>query len=294
MSNEPAKTGEFNQHISNCLHLLTKSERRIATYLEQNQNEAAFLTSLQMAERLKVSEATVIRFARTLGFKNYPAMRVALQENFRSRISNSVRLRSRLEDLQSVGDPFERFVNSEVDYLMEAQRTVDRNALSKAIELLRAHERIYAYGIGPSISLVNLLEIRLTRLGHYVIPLSTAGREMLEPLLLMKRNDLLIAYGFFSLSPYLQLIMEHANHRKAQVILITDTLGPLVGDMADVVLAAPRGPISSFHSLIVPMTITNALMLELSAMDEEKSLNNLDELDQLRRKLAQSLNSTAK
>ena len=294
MSKEPAKTGEFTQLISNCFHQLTKSEKRIATYLEQNQNDAAFLTSLQMAERLQVSEATVIRFARTLGFKNYPEMRVALQENFRSRITNSVRLRSRLEDMQSDGDPFERFVNSEVDYLVEAQRTVDRKALGKAVELLRTHERIYAFGVGPSISLVNLLEIRLTRLGHYVIPVSIAGREMLEPLLLMKRTDLLIAYGFFSFSPYLQLILDHAHHRKAQVILITDTLGPLVGDMADVVLAAPRGPISSFHSLIVPMTITNALMLELSAMDEEKSLNNLDELDQLRQRLAKSLNSTSK
>jgi DNA-binding MurR/RpiR family transcriptional regulator len=294
MSKDTVKTGEFNQLISNCYHELTRSEKRIATYLEQNQNEAAFLTSLQMAERLQLSEATVIRFARTLGFKNYPDMRVALQENFRRRITHSVRLRSRLEDLQSVGDPFERFVNSEVDYLMEAQRTVDRKALSKAVELLRTHERIFAFGVGPSLSLVNLLDIRLTRLGHYVIPVSTAGREMLEPMLVMRRNDLLIAYGFFSFSPYLQLIMEHAYHRKAQIILITDTLGTLVGDMADVILSAPRGPISSFHSLIVPMTITNALLLELSALDEEKVLNNLDELDQLRQKLAHSLNNTTK
>jgi DNA-binding MurR/RpiR family transcriptional regulator len=221
-------------------------------------------------------------------------MRVALQENFRRRITNSVRLHSRLEDLQSDGDLFTRFVTSEVDYLMEAQRTLDRKALSAAVELLRTHERIFVFGVGPAVSLVNLLEIRLTRLGHYVIPVITAGREMLEPLLLMKRHDLLIAFGFFSLSPYLQLIMEHAARRRAHVILITDTLGPLVGDMADVILAAPRGPISSFHSLTVPMTIANALMLELSAVDEEKVLNNLDELDQLRQSLKQSLSNHSK
>ncbi len=294
MSKDTLKTGEFNQLISNSFHQLTKSEKRIATYLVQNQNDAAFFTSLQIAEKLQVSEATVIRFARTLGFTNYPEMRVALQENFRKRITNSVRLRSRLEELQSDGDPFERFINSEVDYLMQAERTVDRKALETAVELLRSHDRVFAFGVGPSISLINLLEIRLTRLGRLVVPITTAGREMLEPMLLMKKNDLLIAYGFFSLSPYLQLILEHASHRKTQIILITDTLGPLVGGLASVVLAAPRGPISSFHSLTVPMSITNALLLELSAVEEEKVLNNLDELDQLRQRLAQSVYDSSK
>jgi len=294
MSKDTLKTGEFNQLISNSFHQLTKSEKRIATYLVQNQNDAAFFTSLQIAEKLQVSEATVIRFARTLGFTNYPEMRVALQENFRKRITNSVRLRSRLEELQSDGDPFERFINSEVDYLMQAERTVDRKALETAVELLRSHDRVFAFGVGPSISLINLLEIRLTRLGRLVVPITTAGREMLEPMLLMKKNDLLIAYGFFSLSPYLQLILEHAAHRKTQIILITDTLGPLVGGLASVVLAAPRGPISSFHSLTVPMSITNALLLELSAVEEEKVLNNLDELDQLRQRLAQSVYDSSK
>ena len=69
------------------------------------------------------------------------------------------------------------------------------------------------------------------------------------------------------------------------VILLTDTLGPMVGDKADVVLAARRGPVSAFHSLTVPMTIVNALLLALSSVDQEKVMTNLDKLDQLRERL---------
>jgi DNA-binding MurR/RpiR family transcriptional regulator len=275
----------FNQLISEHYHRLTKSEKRIGNYLNQNLDEAAFLSAGEIADRLQLSEATMVRFARTIGFDSYPAMRVALQDSFRHRMTHSSRLRSRLDDLRSAGDIFERIVASEIDYLTEALQTLDRSALNAAVELIRTHQRVFVFGLGPSLSLVDLLEIRLTRSARHVIPLNTSGREMLEPMLLMNSSDLLIAIGFFNLTPNLQMVLEYANQHKTPVILLTDTLGPMVGDKADIVLAARRGPVSSFHSLTVPMTIINALLLALTAADQEKVMTNLDNLDQLRERL---------
>jgi len=210
---------------------------------------------------------------------------VALQDNFRHRLTHSARLRSRLDDLRADGDIFERLVASEIDYLTEALQTLDRKALNAAVELLRTHQRVFVFGLGPSLSLVDLLDIRLTRSARHVIPLNTSGREMLEPMLLMDSSDLLIAIGFFNLTPNLQMVLEYANQHKTPVILLTDTLGPMLGDKADVVLSARRGPVSAFHSLTVPMTIVNALLLALSSVDQEKVMTNLDKLDQLRERL---------
>jgi DNA-binding MurR/RpiR family transcriptional regulator len=230
----------------------------------------------------------MVRFARTLGFDNYPAMRVALQDSFRHRLTHSARLRSRLDDLRAGGDIFERLVASEMDYLTEALQTLDRNALNAAVELLRTHQRVFVFGLGPSISLVDLLEIRLTRSARQVISLNTSGREMLEPLLLMNSTDLLIAIGFFNVTPNLQMVLEYAHEHETPVILVTDTLGPLVSGKSDVILAARRGPVSAFHSLTVPMTIINALLLALSSVDQENVMTNLDKLDQLRSRLKRS------
>ncbi len=277
--------GDFGELISERFPELTKSEKRVANFLNQNQNEAAFLTSVEIADRLQLSEATIIRFARTLGFDNFPSMRLALQEKFRRRMTHSARLRIRLDDLREAGDIFERVVTSEIDYLSEALQTLDRNAFNTAVELVRSHQRIFIFGMGPSLTLVNLLEIRLTRSARQVIPLNTSGREMLEPMMLMNSSDLLIAIGFFYLTPSLQMAIEYANQQNTPVILVTDLLGPVVGDQADVVLAARRGPVSSFHSLTVPMTIINALLLALTAVDQEKIMTNLDGLDQLRDRL---------
>jgi DNA-binding MurR/RpiR family transcriptional regulator len=108
---------------------------------------------------------------------------------------------------------------------------------------------------------------------------------MLEPMLLMNENDLLIAIGFFDVNPSLQIVLNYANQQKTPIILLTDTLGSMVGQKADVVLAARRGPVSAFHSLTIPMTILNALLLALSSVDQEKVMENLDKLDQLRERL---------
>ena len=140
MNQEQLDPVGFGQLISERFDQLTKSEKLIANYLNQNQDEAAFLSAGEIAKRLDLSEATMVRFARSLNFDSYPAMREALQENFRHRVTHSARLRSRLDDLREAGDIFERLVASEIDYLTESLQTLDRDALHAAVELLRTHQ----------------------------------------------------------------------------------------------------------------------------------------------------------
>ncbi len=280
------KTGmdviDFSQMISEKFNRLTKSEKRIANYIRKNPEECAFLSAGELATRLGLSEATMVRFARSLGFPSYPGMRASLQTAFRHRVTHSARLRTRLDDLREAGDIFDRLVASEIDYLTQTLETVDRKALHQAEDLLRSHPRVFLFGLGPSISLVDMMQLRLQRFGHQVIPLTTSGREFLEPLLLMNDQDLLVVFCFFDVTPALQMVLDVAENTNCPVIMITDTLGPIVGSKADVVLSAKRGPVSGFHSIVVPMTIVNAMLLALAQDESEQALATLDQLDELR------------
>jgi len=282
MENESNTPVEFSRLVAEHYDQLTKSEKRIADFIHEHQDEAAFMPAAEIAESLGLSEPTMARFARSLGLDSYPALREILQVKFRNLVNHSARLRSRLNDLRSGGDIYEQLVTSEIDFLTESLHTVDREAFNQAVELLRTHQRIFVLGLGPAISLVDLLEIRLTRSARNVIPLKTYGRDILDPLLLMNKDDLLIAFGFHSVNPFLQVALEQANHHGTPVIFITDTLAELVGAQATVILSARRGPVSAFHSMTVPMTIINTLLLALSSVDQEKIMTNLDKLDQLR------------
>lgn len=278
---------DFNQVLTEQFDQLTKSEKRIANFLRKHQEECAFLSAAELAGKLELSEATIVRFARSMGFDSYPDMRKLLQNSYRQRVTHSARLRGRLGDLRETGDVFEKLVVSDIDYMTQALETVDRKEMERAVELIKTHKRLYVFGVGPSVSLVDLIEIRLTRFGYQVIPLKTAGREILDSLLSMTNEDLLFTICFFDVFSTQQFVLDYANEVQCPVIMLTDTLGSILGKQADVVLAAKRGPMSEFHSLVVPMTIINTLLLSV-ANEEKKVMENLDRLDQLRERFTKS------
>ncbi len=275
-------SADISQLIGDHYASLTKSEKQIADFIQKNQEESAFLSAGEIASQLGLSEATMVRFARNLGFNSYPSMRNVLQEAFRHRVTHSSRLSSRLDDMKVDGDILERLTATEIDYLSEALETVNRDQLRRGVELLRSHNRIFVFGVGPSISLVDLLSIRLGRFGHQVIPLTTTGREILEPLISMSDQDLLFAIGFFDMSVALQTVLDRARETHCPVVFLTDTLGSIVGDRADVILSARRGPTAEFHSMVVPMTIINSMLLAVAQEERGVVMQNLDQLDHLR------------
>ncbi|HPR34780.1 MAG TPA: MurR/RpiR family transcriptional regulator [Anaerolineaceae bacterium] len=286
--NSPSKSPvkiDFSQVLTDHFNDLTKSEKRIANFLRKNQEESAFLSANEIASRLDLSEATLVRFARSLGFSSYPAMRAVLQDNFRRRVTHSARLRGRLNDLRDGSDIFERLTATEIDFLTQALDSIKREELNKAVEILHEHDRVFVFGLGPSVSLVDLLELRLRRFGREVVPLTSSGREFLEYLTMMEENDLLFVICFFDQNPALKLVIDYANKVGATIIMLTDTLEAILGDKVDVVLSAKRGPIGEFHSLVVPMTVINALLLSLASMEQEKTMTLLDKLDNLRDQL---------
>ncbi len=65
-------------------HRLTPTQRRIAHCMVRQGSEAAFLSSVELAELAGVSQPSVTRFAVALGFDGYPALRRKLRETLRA------------------------------------------------------------------------------------------------------------------------------------------------------------------------------------------------------------------
>ena len=70
----------------------SKGQRKIAKYILENYDEAAFMTASKLGTTVNVSESTVVRFAAELGYDGYPAMRKALQEMIRNCLTSVQRI----------------------------------------------------------------------------------------------------------------------------------------------------------------------------------------------------------
>ena len=65
---------------------LTKTQRIIAEYVLDNASEACFMTSTEIALKLGVSESSVIRFSRTIGFDGFMDFQKALRKDYQDKV----------------------------------------------------------------------------------------------------------------------------------------------------------------------------------------------------------------
>ncbi len=274
---------DFQQRLEDHIPALTKSQQRIASYLLTSYDEAAFLSMVDLAERLDVSEATLVRFAKAIGYRGFRDLRRCLQGLFRAEATPASRLQHKLSELAgSQGHVLTKVLAMEVQYLTEASQSVDPADFDHAVEILLSGRRVFVFASGPSGILADLTELRLRRLGILTIAMTESGRHLLEKLQLLQPGDVVLVTGFHHLKPEIVAVLDHARATGCRSILLTDTLGPALRDKPDVILAARRGPVSTFHSLTVPMSILNTLMLAVAMAKPEESLAALNRLQQLR------------
>ena len=273
----------FRRRLETRMSGLSKSQQRIATYLLTHHDEATFLTAADLADRVGVSEATIVRFAPAIGYDGFPALRRQLQELYRSQVTPATRLQHKLVELaDSQSHILTKVLDMEMQYLAEAGHALALADFDRAVEILLGGRRVFAYGGGPSAILAELLELRLRRLGIFTISMTESGRQLIEKLQLLEGSDALVVAGFHHLNRELCVVTEHARAIGCRTILVTDILGAALHDQVDVVLAARRGPVSTFHSLTVPMAIMNALILAVAMARPEESLAALDRMQGLR------------
>jgi DNA-binding MurR/RpiR family transcriptional regulator len=274
---------EFRQRMESAYPDLTKSEQRIASYLLASHDEAAFLSASALARRLNVSEATVVRFAKSVGYVGFPSLRRELQGIVRVKTTPAIRLQHKLEELGAgQGNVFAKLVEMEVDYLTEALHSIEPAEFDRAVETLLRAQRVFFFGMGPSALLADLAELRLRRFGVMTVAMTAAGRDLVEAMQLMREDDVLLAAAFQRETPELVAVVDYAHTVGCPVILITDTLQTHFRERVNVVLAARRGPVSTFHSLTVPMSIVNSLILAMAVARPQESLASLERLQHLR------------
>ena len=76
---------ELLQKIDEGYSKFSKGQKKLADFIKEDYDKAAFLTAAKMGEEVGVSESTVVRFAMALGYDGYPGFQKALGEMVRTK-----------------------------------------------------------------------------------------------------------------------------------------------------------------------------------------------------------------
>ena len=134
----------------------SKGQRRIAQYITESYDKAAFMTANRLGKTVGVSESTVVRFAVDLGFDGYPSMQKAMQEMVLNRLTSVQRIEV-ANDRMGDQDVVSMVLHSDMEKLRQTGETLDRDEFKAAVNAILKAKRIYILGVRSVAPLANFL-----------------------------------------------------------------------------------------------------------------------------------------
>lgn len=268
-------------HITRSLPDFSKGQRRIASYILEHYDEAAYMTANSLGKTVGVSESTVVRFAAQLGFEGYPQLQKAIQELVRSKLTSVQRVevtRARMQD----GEVLDKVMSYDMANIRQTLEELPKDTFDEAVADLVNARRVYVFGAGSCRALANFFAYYLKLLLPDICLISTSSEtEILEEMIHISEEDALIVLSFPRYSSKTVKAAHFAHSRNAKVIAITDGLLSPVAELASCLLPAHSDMATIVDSLVAPMSIINALLVAISLKRMEENRRTLNELESL-------------
>ena len=250
--------------IEEGMHTFSKGQKRIANYILEHYDKAAYMTASKLGALVGVSESTVVRFAIELGFEGYPEMQKSLQELIRMKLTSVQRVEV-TNSLIGEGDVLEKILMSDAEKIRRTLEEVDRVAFEAAVDKIVSADKIYIIGVRSSSSLAGFLNFNFRMIFDNVkFVQTTSGSEMFEQIMSIGPNDVLIAISFPRYSKRIVNAVEYAHNAGADVISLTDSHQSPIAGVADQLLLARSDLVSFVDSLVAPLSIINAIIVAVS------------------------------
>ena len=266
---------------------LSPTERRIATYLAEHPEEAAFLSAEQIAEQIGTSDASVIRTVKKLGYSGLPGLRASLRARVEAILTPAGRLHNSLASLGSSGDSLvHAVIADQIALLQEAMKSVDAAEFDRAVGLIVAGGTTVVCGIGTLGDFAEYLRLKMVRLGRPARTVRSTGFLLADDLIGMTSGDVVLLMVHSSAGAETMAVLERAREVGARLILITNAMGEALAEWVDVVITAPMGRPGMFSGYTSTLVLLEAFVFAVANVDAERSLAMLATMNRLRERLA--------
>src|SRR3989475_12419076 len=261
---------------------LNGAQKRLGHYL-QNDSSALLLSNVSdLAQAVGVSKSTVVRFAKSLGYKGFPEFRREIQKEMRRKLRAADRMEETFAELGNDENIFAKLIKRDIQLLDETLQAASFADFHKAVEIIWRAGKVFLIGLNASMALAYLLHFRLVRVkkdARWIF--LTGGTSLLEQLAFMDRGDVLIAIDFLEVPREVQTALQHAKKIGATILGITDFPTSPIARAANVCLYAKRGLHTTVNSLTPAFSLVNALAIAVGWAKKADSIKALSDLDRL-------------
>ena len=241
---------------------LTKGEKKIAEFLVKNPKKVILLSALDLGKEIGVSDASVLRFSKTMGFnkfndfKNYIALEL-------SETSPDDRIVKNWDNFNSKNDIANKIVNADLENIKEFLLNVDFDQVNEAVEMIDEAKKIYFLGIGSSRAISQFMFWHVKRLGFNAECVNEGGLGLYEAFSHIKKGDVVIIFAFPRFLNDEIKAVKLAKEKKAKIITVTSNVFSEISFLSNIVFKISVENNGFFNSYIVPMELCNIILTAL-------------------------------
>jgi DNA-binding MurR/RpiR family transcriptional regulator len=261
---------------------LNGAQKRLGHYLQTDSSALLLSNVSDLAQAVGVSKSTVVRFAKSLGYKGFPEFKREIQQEMRRKLRAADRMEETFAEIGNDENIFAKLIKRDVQLLEETLQAGSFPDFQEAVEIILRARKVFLIGLNASMALAYLLHFRLVRVkkdAHWIF--LTGGTSLLEQLAFMDHQDTLIAIDFLQVPREVQTALQHAKKVGTTVLGITDFPNSPIARAAHVCLYAKRGLHTTVNSLTPAFSLVNALAIAVSWAKKSDSIKALADLDKL-------------
>jgi len=268
---------KINQNISD----FSKGHKKIANYIIEHYDKAAYMTAAKLGVTVGVSESTVVRFAAELGYEGYPELQSALQEMARNKLTSVQRIEVTSDQIGSK-DIFEKVLNFDIDKIKKTLEESSREEFYGAVDTIINAKRIYIIGARSASALARFMAYYFNLMFENARFINTASEsEMFEQIMRIEKEDVMIGISFPRYSSQTAKALQFAEYNGAKVIAITDSKSSPLAEYADNLLLARSDMASFVDSLVAPLSLINALIVAIGIKKRTEVSQNFEKLEDI-------------
>ena len=144
---------DFERRLEDRQSSLRRSERLVADYLQRNAHQRLDISITEFAKLLNVSEATVSRFCRTLGYRGFQDLKLSLA----TELSVAEEFRNIPVDIVESDPPAvvgKKLSDTLSSAIVETHRSLEMDSIPQAVDEIARARRVELYGVGGAYAVV--------------------------------------------------------------------------------------------------------------------------------------------
>ena len=215
--------------------------QKVASHTQRHAEAVVYQTIIDLAETCAVSEASIIRLCRELGFKGFQEFKLALATDLAVRpvaVPSSGSPASTLEIADHV-------LREAQQVLLDTRELLDPDSLDRVVEVLATAPHIQVCGVGASGVTAQDFAYKFTRLGLPATAFTDPHMAAMAAATL-RPGDVVLGISRSGTTKDIVHVVEVAGGRGATTIALTHRVRSALAASADLILSvpAPESPLS--------------------------------------------------